>query len=373
MATSAAPARNHDRRLIQVQGMPVRRWLGTTPGLLRAASVAADHRTPRARRRRRHQRQRARRRGACRRHRERRRSSSPRRASTCALSDADATALDHLPDGRATRRRHSASATSPTSNGPGVSSPPCRATPTPLPRSARAVATITEQLSGVRRPDRHCSSQHPQGNGVGAAYQRDGSKLMREQILPAATTLYQHAARGLDDNYRAGTSTNEIVLVVVAGVLVLVLLDRCAALRDASHQPHPECRTGHGERLDRRDAGVDGDPLHLRTRRFGTRAAQRVGPDAGALGSTVPDTAGTERRQPRPGRAWSRRRLPRRLRHRSARASVVETAPEGCSATRGRSPGEQDPKESFVRLRAQFAAFQREHDAVLGPRRGRRL
>jgi hypothetical protein len=47
---------------------------------------------------------------------------------------------------------------------------------------------------------------------------------MREQILPAATTLYRHAARGLDDNYRAGTSTNEIVFVVVAGVLVLLLL-----------------------------------------------------------------------------------------------------------------------------------------------------
>ena len=63
-----------------------------------------------------------------------------------------------------------------------------------------------------------------QGNVVGAAYQRDGSRLMREQILPAATTLYRHAARGLDDNYRAGTSTNEIVFVVVAGVLVLLLL-----------------------------------------------------------------------------------------------------------------------------------------------------
>ena len=35
----AAPAWNHDRRLIQVHGMPLRRWLGTTPGLLRAASV----------------------------------------------------------------------------------------------------------------------------------------------------------------------------------------------------------------------------------------------------------------------------------------------------------------------------------------------
>src|SRR6476469_10131466 len=39
VASTDASAQNHDRRLIQVQGMPVRRWLATTPGLLRAASV----------------------------------------------------------------------------------------------------------------------------------------------------------------------------------------------------------------------------------------------------------------------------------------------------------------------------------------------
>ena len=87
-----------------------------------------------------------------------------------------------------------------------------------------AVATINEQLSVYAGRIDTARANIRQGNGVGAAYQRDGSRLMREEILPAATRLYRHAARGLDDNYRAGTSTNEIVLVVVAGVLVLVLL-----------------------------------------------------------------------------------------------------------------------------------------------------
>ena len=54
----------------------------------------------------------------------------------------------------------------------------------------------------------------------------DGSRPTREEeLLPAATTLNRHAACGLErSNDRAGASTNEISLVVVAGVFVLILL-----------------------------------------------------------------------------------------------------------------------------------------------------
>ena len=50
------------------------------------------------------------------------------------------------------------------------------------------------------------------------------STLMRDQILPAATTVYEHAATRLDGEYQSGTSTTEIVLVVLAGVVLLGLL-----------------------------------------------------------------------------------------------------------------------------------------------------
>ena len=222
MASSAAPARNHDRRLIQVQGMPLRRWLGTTPGLLRAASVvlivgllalgvvAATSASARS--------DAARAVGF---------ESAPELLAAqnlyVALSDADATASTiFLTPGRETpalRQRYlddleKVGRTLAAVSGDADTSPAVRG----------AVATITERLPVyVGRIDT-ARANIQQGNVVGAAYQRDGSRLMREQILPAATTLYRHAARGLDDNYRAGTSTNEITFVVVAGVLVLLLL-----------------------------------------------------------------------------------------------------------------------------------------------------
>ena len=43
-------------------------------------------------------------------------------------------------------------------------------------------------------------------------------------MLPAATALYERAAGMLDDNYKAGTSGTEMVLVIVIGVILLGLL-----------------------------------------------------------------------------------------------------------------------------------------------------
>ena len=63
-----------------------------------------------------------------------------------------------------------------------------------------------------------------QGFPVGAAYLRRASHLMRDTILDDAKTLYRHAAGQLDDNYRSGTSVTEIILVILIAVLVLALL-----------------------------------------------------------------------------------------------------------------------------------------------------
>jgi hypothetical protein len=222
VASTDAPARNQDRRLIQVQGMPLRRWLGTTPGLLRAASVvlvvgllalgvvAATSASARG--------DAARAVGF---------ESAPELVAAqnlyVALSDADTTASTiFLTPGRETPELRQRYLDDLGKAGRDLAAVSGDADTAPAVR--RAVATITEQLSVyVGRIDT-ARANIQQGYVVGAAYQRDGSRLMREQILPAATTLYRHAARGLDDNYRAGTSTNEIVFVVVAGVLVLLLL-----------------------------------------------------------------------------------------------------------------------------------------------------
>ena len=60
---------------------------------------------------------------------------------------------------------------------------------------------------------------------VGAAYLRDASKLMRTQILPAATAIYEDAAVELDARYRDGTGGPPLVaLVATAGVAVLAIL-----------------------------------------------------------------------------------------------------------------------------------------------------
>ena len=88
----------------------------------------------------------------------------------------------------------------------------------------RAVRTISEQLGVYREKMASARFNIRQGNSVGNAYLRQASKLMREEILPAATVLYAHAASRLDDAYASGTSATEVVLLVTAGALALLLL-----------------------------------------------------------------------------------------------------------------------------------------------------
>lgn len=59
---------------------------------------------------------------------------------------------------------------------------------------------------------------------VGAAYLRQASKLMREQILPAADGLYQVETRRLDQSYRSGASAWDVVGVLVGGAVLLAIL-----------------------------------------------------------------------------------------------------------------------------------------------------
>jgi hypothetical protein len=63
-----------------------------------------------------------------------------------------------------------------------------------------------------------------QGFPVGAAYLRQASTLMREQLLPAANRLYDVEARRLSGDYRSGTSAGALLAVIVVTCAMLGLL-----------------------------------------------------------------------------------------------------------------------------------------------------
>jgi hypothetical protein len=92
------------------------------------------------------------------------------------------------------------------------------------PRERAALATISNRLPIYADYVGTARANGRLGHPVGAAYLKKASSIMRDQMLPAATALYEHAAARLDDEYRSGTSTTEIVLVVVGGLAVLALL-----------------------------------------------------------------------------------------------------------------------------------------------------
>jgi uncharacterized protein with PQ loop repeat len=59
---------------------------------------------------------------------------------------------------------------------------------------------------------------------VGAAYLRQASKLMREQILPGADRLYQVETRRLDQGYRSGASAWDVIGMLAGGAVLLAIL-----------------------------------------------------------------------------------------------------------------------------------------------------
>jgi hypothetical protein len=87
-----------------------------------------------------------------------------------------------------------------------------------------ALATISNSLPIYAGYVETAHANGRLGYPLGEAYLKEASSLMRDRMLPAATTLYEHAATRLDDEYSSGTSTTEVVLVVIAGLALLALL-----------------------------------------------------------------------------------------------------------------------------------------------------
>jgi hypothetical protein len=87
-----------------------------------------------------------------------------------------------------------------------------------------AIATISGQLPAYAGYVEAARANGLLGYPVGAAYLRQASSLMRTGLLPAAITLDEQAAARLQGAYRSGTSTTELVLIGIAGLLVIGLL-----------------------------------------------------------------------------------------------------------------------------------------------------
>lgn len=96
--------------------------------------------------------------------------------------------------------------------------------PEASPTARAAVRTISEQLPVYAGLVESARANDRQGFIVGAAYLRQASALMREEIITAATTLYDDASRRLGDAYDDGTSALHLVAVAVAAVVTVVLL-----------------------------------------------------------------------------------------------------------------------------------------------------
>jgi hypothetical protein len=90
---------------------------------------------------------------------------------------------------------------------------------------ARAsIATIAKELPVYTGLIETARSNNRQDFSVGATYLKESSALMRDEILPAATRLYEDGARDLYARYADGTSSSQPVAVLVAAALVLAVL-----------------------------------------------------------------------------------------------------------------------------------------------------
>lgn len=92
--------------------------------------------------------------------------------------------------------------------------------------SARnAVRTISEALPVYTGLVEAARANNRQAFPVGAAYLHDASSLMRETLLPAATTLYEDAGAQLaQSDHRGGASADRPLIVGFGIVLVLLLI-----------------------------------------------------------------------------------------------------------------------------------------------------
>jgi hypothetical protein len=206
---------------VRVQGIPVRRWVQTTPGRMRVLSIAlvaivlvvgvvawttAQSRHTASR--------------------EVGLDASPQLVASetlyGALADADAAASTaYLQPGTtddALLRRYdgdvSTAGTSLARIGREVGSDPA---------AAAALATITRRFPEYTGLIEQARANNRMGHSVGAAYLRQASRLMQQEILPSATVLYVLAAQRLDDAYTSGTARTDLVWLGLAGLVALAL------------------------------------------------------------------------------------------------------------------------------------------------------
>jgi hypothetical protein len=140
-----------------------------------------------------------------------------------ALADADATAsrafLEAGQPSAATRARYREDLTTAARRLSSIASRPG------APRAARQAArTIAEELTVYAGRVEAARTNNQQGFPVGAAYLRDASRRMREEILPQATRMYEDISRRLAASYRSAASKRHTVTVIVAGALVTAAL-----------------------------------------------------------------------------------------------------------------------------------------------------
>lgn len=87
-----------------------------------------------------------------------------------------------------------------------------------------AIRTLATQLPVYSGLVETARADNRQGFPVGAAYLRQASRLMREQLLPAANRLYDVEARRLSGDYRSGTSAGALLAVIAVTCAMLALL-----------------------------------------------------------------------------------------------------------------------------------------------------
>jgi hypothetical protein len=92
------------------------------------------------------------------------------------------------------------------------------------PGAHRAVRTISKHLPEYAGLIESARANDRQGFTVGAAYLRQASRLMREELIPAATAVYEDTSHRLAEAFDQGTSPVDVALVLVAGGISIMLL-----------------------------------------------------------------------------------------------------------------------------------------------------
>jgi len=90
--------------------------------------------------------------------------------------------------------------------------------------AAKALDTINTALPTYTGLVESARANNRLGLPVGAAYLREGSTLMRTEILPAVGQLYKVEAGRLDRAYSSGRSLRDVLGILVVAALALVVL-----------------------------------------------------------------------------------------------------------------------------------------------------